>query len=382
MVAFILVFLYLLVAICIIIACHKIRFFNRLGAVLIAYAVGLALGSVNIIPDRFNPLVEGQLSSACIILALPLLLFSVNVKNWLNLAGKTLLALVTGIVSVLVIIVSGYFIFGDQIEGANKISGMLVGVYTGGTMNLAALHKALGIDESVFILMNSFDLLYSSFFLFFLMTVGYKLFRKFLPPFKPDGETVEKPGVNEKFEHFDQLIKKKNVLPLLAALGVAVLILGVALSLDSFLPESIKAPVIILVITTMGIALSFIGPVRKIRFTFDLGMFFIVVFSLAVASLADIQEILAGFGKLSYYIGIVVFGSLVLHVMLSKIFKVDADTSVITTTALICSPPFVPMIAGALKNREVIIPGLTIGIIGFAIGNYLGVLLAFILGRF
>ena len=41
-----------------------------------------------------------------------------------------------------------------------------------------------------------------------------------------------------------------------------------------------------------------------------------------------------------------------------------------------CSPPFVPMIAGALNNKEIVVSGLTVGIMGYAIGNYLGVLIA------
>ena len=38
------------------------------------------------------------------------------------------------------------------------------------------------------------------------------------------------------------------------------------------------------------------------------------------------------------------------------------------------------MIAEAMKNRRVILTGITIGIIGYAAGNYLGVLIASLLG--
>ena len=68
-----------------------------------------------------------------------------------------------------------------------------------------------------------------------------------------------------------------------------------------------------------------------------------------------------------------------MHVFIAKLFKIDADTVIISGSALICSPPFVPVIAGALKNREIILTGLTVGIAGYAVGNYLGVLIAFIL---
>jgi uncharacterized membrane protein len=52
---------------------------------------------------------------------------------------------------------------------------------------------------------------------------------------------------------------------------------------------------------------------------------------------------------------------------------------IITSTALICSPPFVPVIAGALNNRALIISGLTIGIVGYAIGNFIGIFTGFML---
>ena len=51
---------------------------------------------------------------------------------------------------------------------------------------------------------------------------------------------------------------------------------------------------------------------------------------------------------------------MVIHVGLSKIFKVDADTTIIAITALTYSPPFVPTVAGAIKNKNVIISGLAI----------------------
>ena len=80
-----------------------------------------------------------------------------------------------------------------------------------------------------------------------------------------------------------------------------------------------------------------------------------------------------------YFIGYVVSGSMILHIILSKIFKIDSDTTIICSVALICSPPFVPVVASALKNRQIIVSGLSIGIIGYAIGNYIGVLVAYAL---
>ena len=76
------------------------------------------------------------------------------------------------------------------------------------------------------------------------------------------------------------------------------------------------------------------------------------------------------------YLSFVVFCSLLIQVLLAKLLRIDADTIVIASTAFICSPPFVPMMAAAMKNRRVLVGGLSIGIIGYAIGNYLGFLVS------
>jgi len=76
------------------------------------------------------------------------------------------------------------------------------------------------------------------------------------------------------------------------------------------------------------------------------------------------------------------FGSLILHLILAKIFRIDADNFLITATAFIFSPPFVPLVANALKNKDVIVTGITGGIIGYILGNYFGVALAYFLKGF
>ena len=131
-------------------------------------------------------------------------------------------------------------------------------------------------------------------------------------------------------------------------------------------------------VTTLGIAASFIPRIAGIINSFQLGMFLIIVFSLAVASMADVTKLIDISMNLFLYVLLTVYGTLILHLFLSKIFKVDADTFIIVTTALTYSPPFVPAVAAALKNKEIIMTGMITGLIGYAIGNYFG----FMIGTF
>jgi uncharacterized membrane protein len=86
--------------------------------------------------------------------------------------------------------------------------------------------------------------------------------------------------------------------------------------------------------------------------------------------------------NLILFITWVYFGSLFCHLLLAKIFRIDSDNFLITATAFIFSPPFVPIVAKSLKNKDVIITGITGGILGYALGNYIGVALGLFLQRF
>jgi uncharacterized membrane protein len=73
---------------------------------------------------------------------------------------------------------------------------------------------------------------------------------------------------------------------------------------------------------------------------------------------------------------------MILHFFLASLFKIDTDTILITSTAGIFGPPFVGPIAKALKNEEIIVSGITTGLVGYALGNYLGYFVFWVLTRF
>jgi uncharacterized membrane protein len=358
--------------------CYRFKILDKLGSILIAYVFGLVIGNIGVLPKVFDSTQE-LLTTLSIPLALPLLLFSLDIKNWMNIAGKSLLSMLLAFVALVIVVVSGFYIFNPQDPNFWKISGMLVGVYTGGTPNLASLQLALEVDPSTYVMTHTFDMLLSAIFLLFLISVGKVAFSYILPKFnshtKSSSESLEEnPSVP-----FYRIVEKSDFKTLLLSFGAAVLILAIGGGLSEIVPKNISMLVAILSITTLGIAASFIKKLKESKHSFDLGMYFILVFSLVVASMADISSFTTFSTHLFYYISFAVFGTLILHVLLSALFKIDRDTVIITSTAFICSPPFVPMIAGVLKNKQIIISGLTIGIIGYAVGNYLGISIAYFL---
>lgn len=387
----VIVFSFVLLPAGIIYLCQKYRWVNRIGSILWAYGIGILFRLAGLIPelpvdgiqvmpgDTIPPEIK-NLTDISILLALPMLLFSLDFRRWLKQARKTLLSLILAFVSIISMVVLGYFIFSPGLEDTWKISGLLTGVYTGGTPNMAAIKTALNVDQSVYIMTHTYDMVISLVWFIFIITIGQKVLNYVLPksnPLKdPSGKTNY---ATPEFDSYEGIFKKKNFLPVLAAFGIAVVIFGSGYGLMSIVPENAKTVVIILYITTAGILLSFVKKINRIEKSFQVGMYLIVVFSMAVASQADLKNLVNISLDLFLFVGLAVWGSLLVHILLSMIFKVDTDTVIITSTALAFSPPFVPVVAGALKNKEVLIPGLTVGIIGYAIGNYLGISLAYLL---
>jgi uncharacterized membrane protein len=417
-----LVLLYFAFPLVIIYMCKRWSVFKKLGSIALAYAFGLLLGTSGIMPkgsenyymelqeeislsgtkaesllasgtisenDVFvNSIrrVQDMLTTIAIPLAFPLLLFSLNVKKWLRYAKTGFVSMILALISVVVIITSGYFIFKNTVPEGWKVAGMLVGVYTGGTPNMASLSVALDVDPNLFLMTNTYDIIIGAITLIFFITIGPRVFRAILPPFKYLGESAETDQAvaeAESFEDFSGMFSKGRVLPLLKALGISALIAAVSAGIAILFPENAFMPVAILSITTLAIIGSMIPWLNRIEKTFQFGMYFVLVFSFAFASMANLSKIFdIRFLGLFGYVLYAYFGSLILHILLSKLFRVNADDYLITTTAFIYSPPFVPVIAAALKNKEVIITGITVGIIGYIIGNYLGVGLGYFLKGF
>ena len=363
--------------------CHRYSFINKIGAVVIAYVAGFVIGNTGLLT-----MIDGHaraqelLTMLTIPLAIPLLLFSMDIKKWTQIAGKTILSLVLALFAVIISVIAGFFIFRNQgIESLWDVSGMLVGIYTGSTPNLAAIQIALGADETNYMIVVTYDLLIGAFHLLFVMTIAQRLFLSFLPAFSyidPSSGNTSQPDGDDPYWG---LLKKNMALPLLKAFGVAAVIFGIGGAATLLVPKSSQMTVVILIITTLGIVASLFPAIRKIDKSFELGMYLILIFSMVIASRADLRNIDFVAFMIAAYVALVVFGSMLIQAFLSWIFRIDADTYIITSSALITNPAVVLVVAGALKNREIVFSGLATAIFGLAIGNYLGIFMSWFLER-
>jgi len=371
-----LVIFYLVVPFIFLVLEKKVAIIQKINPIVILYVIGIIMGNIKLIPDSFFTL-QDMLSSISILFAIPLILLSLNISSWKRCAKSALISFIAIIIADVLAILIGYLIFKDKIEDSYKIGGLLVGVYTGGTPNLASLKIALSVPASTYISVHTSDIIVSSIYLLFIITIAKKLFGKFLPAFnKSENITMISEDEEKKYEG---ILTKENIIAFIKLIGIDIVVFILSYGLSMLFNKNTQTIIVILAVTTFGVGASLIKPFQKIKNSFAIGQYFIMVFCLIVGSMANLQKLLLGSHMIFFYVTIAVFGSLLIHFILSIFLKIDVDTMIITSVSAIFSPPFVPLVASSIKNKEVILSGMITGLIGYAIGNYLGVILSYLL---
>jgi uncharacterized membrane protein len=161
---------------------------------------------------------------------------------------------------------------------------------------------------------------------------------------------------------------------LMAIIGAGLgILLWIIMGAEQGKMTDLLVPTMMITVTVLGIAASFNKKIREVKGTNILGQYLILVFSFALASSLDLTKMTGNFGDVILLYGIITIGSFVLHIVFSKLMKIDVDCAMVTATAGIYGPAFIPAITNQIKNDALTVPGLICGSLGYAIGTFLGV---------
>ncbi len=369
---------------------RKFNWVDQLGLVLLCFASGILLNTAShafdwMIVARLDELIKAQtqITEISIALAIPLLVMSINLRAAVAHAGVTAKAMLAAFAAILICSFGLSLAFNGHIEQLWQVAGLAVGAYTGGGPNMAAINSAIEGDQTVFVRMTSYDIMLSALFLLFVMSVAKPIFKHFLPRFDHNLARCDKHA--EYFEHlgeessasYAELTDLKNLTHLVRTFIVAAAIVGISLGLSTLLPESMQSSGTIILITTLGMTASFIPPIQRLKISFRLGMYFVLVFCFTMGSMTNLAVLADIDVALFSYIGMMLVSSLVVHALICKWLRVDVDTFLVTASAAIMSVPFIPVIVGSLRNQALLVPGFCAAIIGYVFGNYFGIAIAF-----
>ena len=365
-------------------ACRRYKVLGKIGPIMVLYAIGMVIGNLPFLPEGIKSL-QDMIPNVMIPLAIPMMLFGCHFSS--REAGLQLKLVVSGFSSVCLAVIVGYLLFGCHVEEGAEIGGIISGMYTGGTLNAAALQAIFKIDSERFILVNSYDIIISFLYFVFLFSVGIRLFRRLYGEREKVLSAENKAEIEEQIRlaaqnPYRRLWTREGAKQLGKMLLYTLAIVAVSAGVALLMPEGWFMVVFILLLTTLGVACSFMPKVRALDLSYDVGMYLIYIFSITIASMADFSNLdLAGGANQLAFMSVAVFISLLIHAIVCRCLRVDADSMMISSVAFINSPPFVPMASAAMQNKKALVTGLGAGIVGYAVGNHFGVLMVELLER-
>ena len=113
-----------------------------LNPVIICYGVGILIGQWSF-GANFSATATWT-RDIFLLLGIPLLLYSTNLKLWFQQARSTTISFLACVITAFICsVLSAVFIFPEQ-EGNWYLAGMLTGLYSGGIPNLNAVGRGLG----------------------------------------------------------------------------------------------------------------------------------------------------------------------------------------------------------------------------------------------
>lgn len=344
------------------------KFIGLVGPILLSYIAGILIGNLGL---ELNEGISMQISEIAVPVAIPFILYSVDIKKWLKMTNKTIKSFMLVITSAIISSVAAALLLGDTVPEAAKISGMLAGCYTGGTPNLVSVGLAAKINNDTLVLVNGADIVVGGLYFLFIIGVAPALTKKILPQYIKEQESTQSAVAAER---------KKNVWDIVIAFSVMILIVGVSALIPILLFGEIQIAIFFLILTALSIGASMFARIREIPDTYSIGLYFIMVFSVAMGSMVNFSTIFTkSSANILIYTFVVVFLAVFIHMLFSWLFRIDSHTYIITSVAGIFGPAFVPSVAEAIRNRDVVLAGITSGLVGYAVGNYIGLLVVWIL---
>lgn len=328
-------------------------------------------------------------SHLAISIAIPLLLFSANLKEVRKLSKTVLKSFGSLIVSAILVSSIVFYVYAKNLPNGAELSGMAIGLYTGGTPNLNAIgnfFRGNGITTELISSANLSDMIIGAGFYLFLLVLCKPLLSKFLRSRNDDIYITNE----SEFKNTDELdlrtfkFTKKLANRILLGFGIAIFggLLGIGVWILTGSVEGkmidLLVPTMMITVTVLGIAFSFVTKIRETKGMNVVGQYGILVFSFALASSLDLKLLSGLIGDTLILYGSITVGVFVLHSIFSKILDIDVDCTMVTLTAGIYGPAFVPAITKQIKNEDLTVPGLIIGSIGYAMGTFLGIALVYL----
>lgn len=343
----------------------RVGLFRSFGAALTAILVGMALSNAGLLPGE-SPTYDFLMGTG-VNLGLALILLSVDLRSVLQAGPRMLAAFAVGVVGTAVgAIVGGLILSGLVGPETWKLAGQFTGTYTGGGANFAALGRAFDTSADMFSAATAADVIVTAVWMAACLAVPVLLGRPKQSQEPVGVPETEKPVTLERTLH-------DSVRPVTLGDTAALVTLAVAAVWASGLLAKL-APIFpdVLWLTTIVLILAQVPAVKSLAGSALFGNYLILLFLASNGARSVVAALVAVGPPVFYYAiitvalhGVVIFG-------VGMLVRLDLATLAVASQANVGGAASALAIAGARGYTDRLLPGVAVGLLGYAVGNYFG----------
>lgn len=358
---------------------RRFQAFSFLGTAILVITGSALLVNIGVIPsslgEEISPIYVFA-SDYGVPLAIVLLLLSTDLRNIFSLGKSACIAFTLGAIGTVMGAILGILLTADGIGPEFwKVAGQFAASYIGGGINYAAVGTALHTSETMFATGAAADNIMTN--LWMVMTaVIPALLWKYYPTIKKQKGEADAKEVKEDFWKPKQI----SIHDMVTLLSVAFVI--VALSdfimpyLDEWLGFSIPT---VIGSTTLALLVSWFTPIRHCHGGEEIGNIFLHFF-FATMGAGTIVNTLIDRGPIVFlflFILVAVHALLVFGV--GRWFKIEIEMLAVASQACIGGPSTALALATSKGWVRLVTPAVLMGILGYAVGNYVGISLGYLM---
>jgi uncharacterized membrane protein len=348
----------------------KVPWLSRVGASLLALVLGAALSNAGLVPSSspVYSVIEGPLTS----LAIAWLLLAVNLSD-LRVAGPRMIGafLLAAFGTGFGALIGGLVLSGTFGEETWRLAGVFTGTYSGGSVNFVSVGRGVELPDFLFAGATAADALTTGIWLAVCLTLPIWLHRFYPAPIPGEEGGSHSEGHAHPF--FEKVPLSTLDLAVLVAVG------SILVVLSEWFGNLLPAVPAVLWLTTFALALGHTKPFQKSQGALQLGNLALHFFFVLIGIHSRVSEILVVGVEIFYFTlvivgvhGIIVFG-------VGRLLGMDVGSLAVASQAAVGGPSSALAVAVSREWKGLILPGIIVGLLGYALGTYLGFGVAFFL---
>ncbi len=359
---------------------EKTRIGSQLTGAVIAILGAIVASNIGLIPHS-APAYDFVFTYFVPIL-IPLFLFKADLRRIFSEAGRMTAAFllaatgtVAGVtIAALALDLSSLGAAADIAEAAREpaIAGLFTSTYIGGSVNYAALGELTGLkdDASFFSAATAADNLFSALYLMMLAVMPGWLWlaKRYVP------HNEEPPVVAE-------VSAPASAMSLTLSLGLALLIVTVG---DALMGYFDLAGWRYVIITSLALGFATLAPkwAGQLSGSFELGVGLSFVFFTAIAAGANIAAMIEVGPLLIALVTIILAVHAVITFGFGMLFKLSLPELIIASNAAVLGATTAPALAATKGWHNLVTPAVLVGVMGYALGTFIGTLVFKFWGAF